>query len=266
MQFVASFAVAVLLLAGMLAYWLVGVGPPAAQAVAALPSETLPGVQRTGGEDPGQELTETEPADERPDVARLFELDAAGHLVINADTGVALETLVGDLPEQPSPLDVQRTEDALRKGLPALEAARAIGLLRSYRAYVADVESQVAPGGIPHSLDDVNALFDRMAAVRLKHFDRATADALFGTHEAYARYSMQTTFIEQDSSLSGPVKQDHLDRLKAQLPEEVRAMIPPLSPELEQIEREVARMRREGATDEQVETFRQRQAVPRPGG
>jgi lipase chaperone LimK len=173
---------------------------------------------------------------------------------------------MGDLPEQPSPLDVQRMEDALRKGLPAREAARAIGLLRSYRAYVAEVESQVAPGGIPQSLDDVNALFDRMAALRLKHFDRATADRLFGTHEAYARYTMQSTFIEQDGSLSGPVKQDRLDRLRAQLPEEVRAMIPPLSPELEQMEREVARMRREGATDEQVEAFRQRQALPRPGG
>lgn len=266
MQFAASFVVAVLLLVGMLAYWLGDAKPPAAQAVVALSAGDMPGGQRTGAEDAAPLPDETVPSDARPDVARLFELDAAGHLVIDANTGVALEALVGDLPEQPSPLDVQRTEDALRKGLPAREAAKAIGLMRSYRAYVADVESQVAPGGIPQSLDDVNAWFDRMAAVRLKHFDRATADALFGTHEAYARYTMQTTFIEQDSSLSGPVKQDRLDRLRAQLPEDVRAMIPPLSPELEQMEREVARMRREGATDEQVEMFRQRQAVPRPGG
>jgi len=216
--------------------------------------------------DPGTPSATTEAAETRPDVARFFALDAEGHLVIDADTGVALEALIGDLPEQPSPLDVRRTEDALRKGLPAREAAKAISLLRSYRAYVAEVESQVAPGAIPQSLGEVNAWFDRMAAVRLRHFDRATAEALFGAHDAYARYAMQITFIEQDGSLSGPVKQDRLDRLRAQLPEEVKAMIPPLSPEMEQVEREVARMRRAGATDAQVEAFRQRQALPRAGG
>ena len=265
-QLAASAAVVIMLLGVALAYWLGGAAPPPVEDALAPPAAPAPVAQRAGGDEPGPSPTEAEPADTRLDVARLFELDSAGHLIIDGDTGVALEALVGDLPEQPSPLDVQRTEDSLRKGLPAREAAKAIGLLRSYRAYVAEVESQVAPGGIPQNLDEVNVLFDRMAALRLKHFDRATAEALFGTHEAYARYTMQTTFIEQDPSLSGPVKQDRLDRLRAQLPEDVKAMIPPLSPEMEQLEREVARMRREGATDEQVEAFRQRQALPRPGG
>lgn len=265
-QLAASSAVAVLLLGVVIASWLGGSPPPAAAGIPAVQAEPAPAAESAPDDDPGAPPATAEAADARPDVARLFELDAAGHLVIDADTGVALEALIGDLPEQPSPLDVRRTEDALRKGLPAREAAKAIGLLRSYRAYVAEVESQVAPGGIPQSLGEVDALFDRMAALRLKHFDRATAEALFGTHDAYARYTMQTTFIEQDGSLSGPVKQDRLDRLRAQLPEEVKAMIPPLSPEMEQVEREVARMRREGANDEQVEAFRQRQALPRPGG
>ncbi len=261
---------ALLLLGVAVAYWSGGdrsdAAPPPAEDALASPAAPVLVAQRAEGDEPEPAPTGAEPTDARPDVARLFELDEAGHLVIDADTGVALEALVGDLPEQPSPLDVQRTEDSLRKGLPAREAAKAIGLLRSYRAYVAEVESQVSPGGIPQNLDEVNALFDRMSTLRLKYFDRATAEALFGSHEAFARYTMQTTFIEQDPNLSGPVKQDRLDRLRAQLSEEVRAMIPPLSQEMEQLEREVARMRREGASDEQVEAFRQRQALPRPGG
>jgi lipase chaperone LimK len=265
-QLAASFAAAVLLLGVIMASWQGGSPAPVAAEMPADPAAPVPAAMREPDDDPGSPPATTEAADSRPDVARLFALDAAGRLVIDADTGMALEALIGDMPEQPSPLDVRRTEDALRKGLPAREAARAIGLLRSYRAYVAEVESQVAPGGIPQSLDEVDALFDRMTALRLRHFDRATAEALFGTHDAYARYTMQTTFIEQDGSLSGPVKQDRLDRLRAQLPEEVKAMIPLLSPEMEQVEREVARMRREGATDEQVEAFRHRQALPRPGG
>jgi lipase chaperone LimK len=193
----------------------------------------------------------------RLDAARLFELGFAGGLVIDQDTRVALEILMADMADPPTDQDVQRIEDALRQGLPAREAAQAVGLLRSYRSYVGDIEQQISPRGIPANVQEMNALFDDMAAVRQRHFDPATADALFGAHEAYARYSMEASFIEQDPSLDGPARQERLDRLREQLPPQVKALVPSLSPQMAQLEQDIAQARRDGATEAQVEALRQ---------
>jgi lipase chaperone LimK len=200
----------------------------------------------------------------RLDAARLFELGFAGGLVIDQDTRVALEILMADMADPPTAQDMQRIEDALRQGLPAREAAQAVGLLRSYRSYVGDIEQQISPRGIPANVQEMNALFDDMAAVRLKHFDPATADALFGAHEAYARYSMEASFIEQDQSLDGPARQERLDRLREQLPPQVKALVPALSPQMAQLEQDIAQARRDGATEAQVEALRQQRLAGLP--
>jgi lipase chaperone LimK len=227
--------------------------PPAASAArgAAAPAASAPAPDL-----PGTHL----------DAARLFELGFAGGLVIDQDTRAALEILMADMGDPPSPQDVQRIEDALRKGLPAREAEQAVGLLRNYRAYVAEVEQQMAPRGIPGSVDEMNAWFDQMAAVRQRHFDPAMSDVLFGAHEAYARYSMEVGFIEQDPSLSGPARQERLDRLREQLPDSAKALMPPQTPEMAQLERDIAQARRDGATEAQVEALRQQRLGGRPGG
>lgn len=195
------------------------------------------------------------------DAARLFELGFAGGLVIDPQTRTALEILMADMGEPPTPQDLQRIEDALRKGLPPREAEQAIRLVHDYRAYVDEMEQQIAPRGIPGNVQEMNALFDDMAAVRQRHFDTSTADALFGAHEAYARYAMEASFIEQDESLSGPARQEQLDRLREQLPEAAKALLPVLTPAQALLEQQIAQARRNGATEAQVEAMRQ-QAGP----
>ena len=196
------------------------------------------------------------------DAARLFELGFAGGLVIDPQTRTALEILMADMGDPPTPQDLQRIEDALRKGLPAREAEQAIRLVRDYRAYVNEMEQQIAPRGIPATVQEMNALFDDMAAVRQRHFDAGTADALFGAHEVYARYAMEASLIEQDESLSGPARQEQLDRLREQLPEAAKALLPALTPAETQLEQQIAQARRNGATETQVEAMRQQAGVP----
>ncbi len=195
------------------------------------------------------------------DAARLFELGFAGGLVIDPLTRTALEILMADMGDPPTPQDLQRIEDALRKGLPPREAEQAIRLVHDYRAYVDEMEQQIAPRGIPANVQEMHALFNDMAAVRQRHFDTSTADALFGAHEAYARYAMEASFIEQDESLSGPARQEQLDRLLEQLPEAAKALVPVLTPAQALLEQQIAQARRNGATEAQVEAMRQ-QAGP----
>lgn len=259
----AVLAVAVLALGCGLAYvWLADAPEPAGAAGAGAARPAAAPQAGQAGAATGAGLADL--GSTRLDAARLFELGFAGGLVIDQDTRVALEILMADMADPPTAQDMQRIEDALRQGLPAREAAQAVGLLRSYRSYVGDIEQQISPRGIPANVQEMNALFDDMAAVRLKHFDPATADALFGAHEAYARYSMEASFIEQDPGLDGPARQARLDRLREQLPPQVKALVPALSPQMAQLEQDIAQARRDGATEAQVEVLRQQRLAGLP--
>lgn len=163
----------------------------------------------------------------RLDAARLFELGFAGGLVIDGGTRASIEAVINSLPDPLSEQDLQRLERTLREGLPKDDAERAIKLFTDYRAYTADVQEQMAPLGIPSSLQEANAFFDRMEAIKQRHFDAGTAQALFGPHDAYARITMEAMFVEQDASLTPEQKKARLDALRAQLPPDQRSLIPP---------------------------------------
>ncbi|MCR5885572.1 hypothetical protein LRS03_23005 [Rhizobacter sp. J219] len=160
------------------------------------------------------------------DAARLFELGFAGGLVIDRDTRAVIEAVLNSMPEQPTEQDLQRLERTLREGLPREDAERAIKLFSSYRAYTADVRQQMEPLGVPGNLQEMNAFFDKMESIKRRHFDDATAQALFGAADMHARVSMEAMFVEQDASLTLEQKKQRLDELRAQLPPEQQSLIP----------------------------------------
>lgn len=164
------------------------------------------------------------------DASRLFELGFAGGLVIDSDTRSAIETLVNTLPETPTEQDMGRLERTLREGLPREEAEKALKLVLDYRSYTRDMREQVMPQGIPTTVADANALFERMDEIKRRHFDDATAQALFGAEETYARIAMEAALVRQDESLSPEQKQARLEALRARLPADRKAMIPGATP------------------------------------
>lgn len=160
------------------------------------------------------------------DAARLFELGFAGGLVIDRDTRAVIEAVLNSMPEQPSADDLQRLERTLREGLPREDAERALKLFGSYRDYTADVRQQMEPLGVPRNLQEMNAFFDQMEAIKQRHFDAATAQALFGAADMHARVSMEAMFVDQDPSLTLAQKKQRLDELRAKLPPDQRSLIP----------------------------------------
>jgi lipase chaperone LimK len=160
------------------------------------------------------------------DASRLFELGFAGGLVIDRDTRSAIEAVLNSLPENPSDQDLQRLERTLRNGLPHEDAEKAIKLFTDYRSYTREVTTQMQPQGIPRNLEEANAFFDQMEQVRRRHFDDATANALFGPYDAYARATMTASFIAQDESLTLEQKKERLDAIRAQLPPDQQSLIP----------------------------------------
>ncbi len=159
------------------------------------------------------------------DASRLFELGFSGGLVIDKDTRATIEAVLNSMPEQPTEDDIQRLERTLREGLPREDAERAIGLFSAYRGYTADVGQQLAPMGIPKNLQEMNAMFDQADAIKRRHFDAATAQALFGSADRHARVTMEAMFVEQDASLTFEQKKARLDELRAQLPPDQRDLI-----------------------------------------
>ena len=78
----------------------------------------------------------------------------------------------------------------------------------------------------PSTVAEAHKFFDEMDAVRRRHFDDATANALFGPDEGYARLTMVASLVEQDPKLTAEQKKEQIDALRAQLPPEKRSMIP----------------------------------------
>jgi lipase chaperone LimK len=165
------------------------------------------------------------------DASRLFELGFAGGLVIDKDTRASIEALLNSLPEDLSEADLARLERTLREGLPKEDAEKAFKLIRDYRSYTQDIRDEMQPKGIPGNMQEAKAFFDQMDAVKRRHFDAATANALFGQADTYARLSMEAMFVQQDNGLTAAQKKAQLDALRAQLPADQKSLIPELVPE-----------------------------------
>lgn len=164
------------------------------------------------------------------DASRLFELGFAGGLVIDKDTRASIEALLNSMPEDLSEADLARLERTLREGLPKEDAEKAYKLVTDYRAYTKDIRDEMQPKGIPSNMQEARAFFDQMEAVKRKHFDPATANALFGQADHYARLSMEAMFVQQDASLTDEQKKAQLDALRAQLPADQKSLIPESGP------------------------------------
>ncbi|MBC7991643.1 MAG: hypothetical protein H7Z15_00170, partial [Rhizobacter sp.] len=160
------------------------------------------------------------------DASRLFELGFAGGLVIDKDTRASVEALLNSMPEDLSETDLARLERTLREGLPKEDAEKAYKLITDYRSYTKDIRDEMQPKGIPGNMQEARTFFDQMEAVKRRHFDEATANALFGQADFYARLSMEAMFVQQDTTLTDEQKKAQLDALRAQLPADQKSLIP----------------------------------------
>lgn len=178
------------------------------------------------GRRPDGSLIEIDLMGMRLDASRLFQLGFGGGLNVDAETRATLDTLLVQTSTDPSPEDLQKLEQTLRQGLPKEEAEKALKLFQGYRDYLADMTKE-APGlGIPETPQAVDDYFGRLAQIQRRHFDDATASALFGRDMGNARLVLHAALVEQNQNLSPAQKQEKLDALRAQLPPDQRGLIP----------------------------------------
>lgn len=164
------------------------------------------------------------------DASRLFDIGFAGGLNIDQQTRSTLDTLLANMSDTPAAQEIDKLEWTLRNGLPKDDAEKAIKMFHGYRAYLGDMRGEMQQLGIPDTPAAADAYFDQLALLQRRHFDDATATALFGRENQNARLVMQASFITQNQALSPNEKNEQLDQLRAQLPQEQRDLIPSAEP------------------------------------
>ncbi len=200
----------------------------------ALPAEpTAAGAVATiGGSAPRQaasadnsKVVEIDLMGNKLDASRLFDLGFAGGLNIDQETRSTLDTLLMNMSDTPAAQEIEKLEWTLRNGLPKDDAEKAIKMFHGYRAYLGDMKGELQQMGIPDTPAAVGAYFDQLAVLQRRHFDDATATALFAQENQNARLVMQAALINQNEALSESDKKEQLDQLRAQLPQDQQGLI-----------------------------------------
>lgn len=190
--------------------------------------------------------------------ARLLELGVAGDLQVDENTRGALDVLLASLSTPPTPAELDQLEAALRRAMPGEAATQAIALVRRYASYTQAAAADSSAQQPPTTLGELNALLDKTIALRRKHFDAETAQALFGSEEAQTRHVLALQAIEADTQLSAADKAARVKALRAQMPPQAAAQEPPPTLAMSEMEDKITALRRQGASAAQIEQVRQR--------
>ena len=193
---------------------------------------------------------------EQVDPARMFDLGVAGDLRVDLETKAALDMIVAELGDNPSAEALEKLERSLRGGLPREAAEQVLAMVQSYRSYTQALAKSAALQRPPQSPEEMRQLLEQDAALRRRHFDPATSNALFGVQEAYSRYTLDAQAIESDPRLSAVEKARQLHALRSALPGEVAELEPALSPKASELNLRIAELRERGGTEAQVQALR----------
>lgn len=159
-------------------------------------------------------------------VARLFEIGFAGGVIVSEDTRASIEAALAALSDPPTADEMREFERVLQGSLPHGDAQRVLALTQGYAGYANELKGELGQHGLPGSLAEFDASMARVAAIRERHFDATTIQALFGPHDGHARVAVEAAFVEADPALSIEQKRQRLAELRAQLPQAQRDLIP----------------------------------------
>jgi lipase chaperone LimK len=193
---------------------------------------------------------------EKVDPARMFDLGLAGDLRVDLETKAALDMIVADLGENPSPQAMADLERSLRGGLPREAAEQVLEMVQSHQAYTQALAKSAALQRPPQNPEEMRQLLEQDAALRRRHFDAATSNALFGVQEAYSRYMLDAQAVDSDPRLSAVEKARQLHALRSALPGEGAELEPALSPKASELDLRIAELREKGGTEVQVQALR----------
>ncbi|MBI5256992.1 MAG: hypothetical protein HY855_10875 [Burkholderiales bacterium] len=217
----------------------------------------VPGADEADAADPPRPLPTAAAAGAAPGAATPpLAADVLGRLVVDAGTVGVLEAWLLAAPADAAALAARRAAfgQALGARLPPLAVAQAVDLLRRYQAYREDERALRQRPGTEAA--DARERLDHLAALRRRHFDLATAQALFGLAEARARHGLDVAAVLADPRLSEAQQAQQILALRANLPAPLLAEESVAAFSLA-LERQVAQMRQDGAPEAEIHYLRQ---------
>ncbi len=181
---------------------------------------------------------------------------AGGGLVVDAELRKFFDYHLSAVGEQSIEAIRAQAEQELDRRLPGAAAAQAKRLLGLYLAFkTALVELEQRPELAGNGVAALRARLLGMHALRARYFDAQEVQGMFGFEDAYDLDAISRLEISQDPVLSDTQKQQRLAALDAQRPPELRdAHDAPLA--VVRLEEAAARMRQNGASDDEVYRLR----------
>lgn len=148
-----------------------------------------------------------------------------------------------------------------RRRLPEPALGQFMSLLGDYmdykRASLALLQQPLSTAQQSTPDDQLLALqgaFEQLAQLRRAHFSSAATEALFGAEEAYGRYTLDNLALMARDDLSEHAKALAQERLRAQLPEAMRAS-EARQAQAQEVRAQTETLWQEGASEEQVRQF-----------
>lgn len=159
----------------------------------------------------------------------------------------------GEKPLDAIRAEIERDLDQRLQPAPAAQARQLLGRYLDYKRELAEIEKNPALAG--NAADAIRGRLQALQQARLRFFSSAEIDGMFGLDDAYDSDAVARIEISQDKSLGAAQRRDKLAALDAALPPALReARDVPLQPV--RLAEEAARMREQGASDDEVYRMR----------
>lgn len=184
--------------------------------------------------------------------------DSAGNLQLNLALRDYLDYFLSAADQAGLEASVEAMLVDARGRLPEPALGQFIGLLGDYmdykRASLALLQQPLSADqqSTPQSqLVVLQRAFEQLAQLRRVHFSNAATEALFGAEEAYGRYTLDNLALMARDDLSEQGKALAQERLRAQLPEAMRAS-EERQAQAQALNIQSEKLWQEGASEEQV--------------
>lgn len=184
--------------------------------------------------------------------------DSAGNLQLNLALRDYLDYFLSAADQAGLETVVEAMLADARGRLPEPALGQFIGLLGDYmdykRASLELLQRPLSAAQQSTSADQLQALqraFEQLAQLRRAHFSSAAAEALFGAEEAYGRYTLDNLALMARDDLTEQAKALAQERLRAQLPEAMRAS-EERQVQAQALQAQTEKLWQEGASEEQV--------------
>ncbi|MBW2398073.1 MAG: lipase chaperone [Deltaproteobacteria bacterium] len=256
--------VVAVVVAALIAFWLVSDGEDSAK-----PPAITPGERAVLGAEPAPSTAASAESDQAiealarrplPESLRGTEIDggltvdADGNFVPTPDAIALFDFFLAARSEESEAVIRARIVALIRSRLDGDAMTDAVALLDSYLGFRDELRELAGASEAP---SEPEQRLQWIRELRRKHFGEALAESLFGESEAVARIDFARRRVALDSSLEPEERRERLDALDEQLPESVRAARRS-GPSPQRAQDEVEALRQAGGSDAEIFALRER--------